>query len=461
MEEKKYLKWYNKVGYGCGDIGGNAIYAFLTSFVMIFLTDKVGLDPGIVGILMAVARVLDGISDICFGALIDRTKTKMGKARPWMFWGYFGNVITLIMIFAIPESLGDTAKYAYFFIAYTLLNAVFYTANNIAYSSLTALITRNNSERVQIGSIRFIFSFATSMVIQSVTVGAVAMMGNGAAAWRNIAIIYSVVGLLFNTISVMSVKELPEEKNIDHAVEENEAKEKGSLLQTAKLLIYNRFYLMIVALYILAQFYVAVCGMGIYYMTYILDNASLLGVFSWALNLPLMVGLIFTPFIVKRFNGMYKINLYSYVITIIFRIVMIIGGYMGNVPLMLFGLAVSSFGQGPMQGTLNALIAATSDYTYRVSGKRIDGLMYSCSSLGVKIGNGLGTALTGILLGASGYIANAAVQPASCINMLNFMYLWFPLIIFALQFIALYCLKVEKANRDWDMKHEKTEDIVR
>ena len=64
---------------------------------------------------------------------------------------------------------------------------------------------------------------------------------------------------------------------------------------------------------------------------------------------------------------MYKINLYSYVITIIFRIVMIIGGYMGNVPLMLFGLAVSSFGQGPMQGTLNALIAATSDYTYRVS----------------------------------------------------------------------------------------------
>lgn len=66
----------------------------------------------------------------------------MGKARPWMLWSYIGNTVCLIAIFAIPSSWGDTAKYAYFFIAYTLLNAVFYTANNIAYASLTALITK-------------------------------------------------------------------------------------------------------------------------------------------------------------------------------------------------------------------------------------------------------------------------------------------------------------------------------
>ena len=83
---------------------------------------------------------------------------------------------------------------------------------------------------------------------------------------------------------------------------------------------------------------------------------------------------------------------------------------MGNVPMMLIFTAIAAIGMSPMQGDLNALIAACSDYTYRTTGKRIDGTMYSCSSLGVKIGGGIGTALTGWLLAAGNYIANAASE---------------------------------------------------
>ena len=61
MTEKRYLKWYNKVGYGSGDIAGNVVYAFLSSFVMIYLTNTVGLNPGIVGTLIAVSKLLDGM----------------------------------------------------------------------------------------------------------------------------------------------------------------------------------------------------------------------------------------------------------------------------------------------------------------------------------------------------------------------------------------------------------------
>lgn len=149
MEERKYMKWYNKVGYGSGDIAGNVVYALLASFVMIFLTDTIGLNAGVVGTLIAVSKIFDGISDVFFGAMIDKTKSKMGKARPWMLYGYFGCAICLVAIFCIPTDMGQTAQYAWFFIAYTLLNAGFYTANNIAYSALTALITKNNSERVR------------------------------------------------------------------------------------------------------------------------------------------------------------------------------------------------------------------------------------------------------------------------------------------------------------------------
>lgn len=124
MTEKKYLKWYNIVGYGSGDIAGNVVYAFLTFFVMIYLTNSIGLDAGIVGTLIAISKLLDGVTDVFFGAIIDRTKSKMGKARPWMFYGFFGCAVTLFAIFAIPTDIGQVAQYAWFFIAYTLLNAV-------------------------------------------------------------------------------------------------------------------------------------------------------------------------------------------------------------------------------------------------------------------------------------------------------------------------------------------------
>lgn len=78
MEEKKYLKWYNKVGYGSGDIAGNVVFAFLSSFIMIYLTNTVGLNAGVIGSLIAASKVLDGISDVVFGSMIDRTHTKMG-----------------------------------------------------------------------------------------------------------------------------------------------------------------------------------------------------------------------------------------------------------------------------------------------------------------------------------------------------------------------------------------------
>ena len=235
---------------------------------------------------MMFSKLFDGVSDIFFGSMIDKTKSKMGKARPWMLWAYLGNAVMLAAIFMVPSGIGETAKYAYFFITYTLLNAVFYTANNIAYSSLTALITKNGGERVQMGSIRFIFAFGTSLAIQSVTVNAVKMFGGGAAGWRTVAIIYAVIGLVVNTISVFSVKELPEEELEGTVGTEKVQEEKYSLADAAKMLLANKFYLIICCVYILTQIFTATLNMGIYYMTYILGDDSLLGVFSVAINLP-------------------------------------------------------------------------------------------------------------------------------------------------------------------------------
>lgn len=490
--QRQYLTWPNKIGYGSGDVAGNVVYALLSAFVMIYLTDTAGLNPGIIGTLMMVSRLFDGFSDIIFGSLLDRTRTRMGRARPWMLWAFFGCAALIVAIFAIPPSLGDTAKYAWFFIAYTLLNAGFYTANNIAYSALTALITKNSEERVQMGSIRFVFAFGTNLLIQSVTVGAVEALGGGAQGWRAIAVIYALIGLAVNTLSVMSVRELPPEEledldtthekaedsegsaaddanNADDADDKEAGRkaetgdgagnrekaasaqggtgQKTSLRESVGLLLANRYYLIILAVFLLAQMFTATLNMGIYFMTYILGDARLLGPFAWAINVPLIAGLLLTPVVVARFGQMYRVNIVGYVIAVLGRLAVAASAYAGSVPLMLVFSGVASIGMSPLQGTLNALIAEASEHTYLRTGKRIDGLMFSCTSLGVKVGSGLGTALAGWLLAASGYVGDAAQQPESAIQMLYVMYLWFPVIANCLILLLLTRLDVEKANK--------------
>lgn len=442
---KTYLTWGNKIGYGSGDIAGNVVFAFLSAFLMIYLTDQMGLNAGIIGTLMMVAQLFNGVTDIGFGALLDRTHTRMGKARPWMLWPYIGCAVTLVASFAIPGGLGETGKYIWFFLAYILLNSVFFTANNIAYSALTSLITRNPVERVQMGSIRFMFAFTTSMLIQTFTVQGVRMLGGGADGWRAIAIIYAVIGLAVNTISVLSVKELPPEE-LDEG-HDSAAAERYSFKEGARILLANKFYLIILVIYLVQQIFTATLNMGIYFMTYVLGDATRLGAFAWAINIPLIIGLLFTPVLVKRYGQMYRLNIWGYVVAVLGRLGVVAGGYMGSIPLMIASSAIASLGMSPLQGTLNALIAEASEYTFLRTGKHIDGMMFSCTTLGVKIGGGVGTALAGWLLAASGYVGNATTQSSSAIHMLYFMYLWIPAIANLIILAFLTRLDVEKANR--------------
>ena len=447
MIDKRYLKWYNKIGYGSGDIAGNVVYAFLSTFMTYYLTDTVGMDIGIVGTLMALSKLFDGVTDLFFGTLIDKTHTKMGKARPWMIGGYIGCAVMLVAIFMVPEGWGENAQYAYFFITYTLLNAIFYTANNIAYASLTALITKNSSERVQLGSIRFMFAFATSMMIQAVTLGFVENLGGGAEAWKWVAIIYAVIGLVTNTLSGLSVKELPTEELDETDDKELQVQEeKYTLAEGAKLLFSNQYYLMICGTYLLTQLCQSTLNMGVFFMKYILGDAELLKNFSLSMNIPLILGLIVTPVLVKKMRGMYKLNIAGYSIAVLGRLGVALFAYAGNIPMMLVFSGIAALGTSPLQGDLNALIAACSEYTFHTQGKRIDGTMYSCSSFGIKVGGSIGTAISGWLMAAAGFVEKSAVQTDATIHMLHFLYLWAPVIINLLVALLLTRLDVEKAN---------------
>lgn len=447
-KQKNYLTFWQKVAYGSGDFGSNFFYMLLTSFAMLYLGNYVGLDVGIVGTLMAVSKLLDGITDVFFGRLIDKTNTKMGKARPWMFFSAFPLALCLIFCFAIPASLPEVGKYAFFFVFYTAANALFYTANNISYAAMTAYITRNDSERVSLGTYRYIFAVVASVLVMSVTAVLVERMGGDLAAWRNVAILFAVVLLVFNSLASLSCKELPpvEEETPAGQPAADQSRKKENFFTALRIILTNKYYLLLLAIYLLLYCNTGLASnVGTFYFTYVIGDLSLMGLTSLS-SFVMIVGLIANPILVKRF-GMYRVNLVSYLVNALLCLLLIPFAYAGNLVVLVAVSFIRSIAMAPLMGSINALVAEVGQNAYLKTHTHVEGMMFSCSSIGLKVGSGIGAAMAGWLLSFSGYVNGAVIQPGSALSMIKFCYAGLPFIMVVLMVVCLWRMKVVEENR--------------
>ncbi|AJD27840.1 MFS/sugar transport family protein [Clostridium botulinum] len=136
---KEIINFSEKLGYGLGDFACNLVWNSLSMFILYFYTDVMGMKAAIISTLMLVVRIIVGFMDIASGIVVDKTKTKYGKARPWILWMAIPFGISTILLFSIPN-IGKSGKLVYVVITYVLLNVI-YTAINIPYGVLNSLMT--------------------------------------------------------------------------------------------------------------------------------------------------------------------------------------------------------------------------------------------------------------------------------------------------------------------------------
>lgn len=172
--EKLALK--EKIGYALGDGAANIAWRGVATFLFIFYTDVFGISPATVGVLMLIARFGDGIIDIIMGIVCDRTNSKYGKFRPWILWTSIPLGITLSLLFTSPK-FGPTGKVIYAYATY-LIFFIVYTANNIPYGALMAVMTADDKERTSLGSYRMVGAFTGGMVVQGALLFLVLHFGN-------------------------------------------------------------------------------------------------------------------------------------------------------------------------------------------------------------------------------------------------------------------------------------------
>ena len=144
METQK-LKFTEKLAFGLGELPGT-MNSLLGAFLTMFYTDSVGMAAATVGTMFFISRLFDGITDLIAGNIVDHTHTKWGKARPWLLWWCIPFAVSLVLMFTAPD-FGTTGKIVYAFLTYNLAVTVVYTAINLPFGSLAALMTKNQTER--------------------------------------------------------------------------------------------------------------------------------------------------------------------------------------------------------------------------------------------------------------------------------------------------------------------------
>ena len=126
MNNKVSIK--EKLCYGIGSGGGNIITQILGTFLASYYTDTVGIAAAAIGTMMLLTRLLDGVSDVVMGGIVDRTNTKWGKARPWLLISAPLICGGLVLTFNVPASMSSGAKLVYAYLTYIFLNCITYTA---------------------------------------------------------------------------------------------------------------------------------------------------------------------------------------------------------------------------------------------------------------------------------------------------------------------------------------------
>lgn len=432
MEKKRSLKLSERISYACGDAASNVVWAALGAFVMMYYTDVAHISPGVIGMIMLVSRFLDGASDLIMGLVVDNTKSRFGKARPWLLRMAIPFAIATTLMFSVPD-FENKAKIIYIFVTYNLVMTM-YTMINLPYGSLSTLMTDDPYERSVLNIFRQIFAQITSLIITSATLPLIKVFGEGRMAWTITYGIFSAAAAVLFLICFAGTKE-----TVGIAAKERETVPVKKALFS---LLKNKCWVISMLLGTgTCLFFMAISTINSYFCVQVLHNDNMVGTLNAAYIAPMIVFFFFMAPIVKRV-GKRNTNLLGWLLILVSYVPLLMA--MTSVPVLIVSAVIRGIGYACVMGVQFAIIGDSVEYGEWKTGVRSEGLVFSAQSFGCKVGMGLGNALIGALLSWGGYDGELAVQPDSAITVIKVLYIGMPMIVAVLQMLLMIPYTIEK-----------------
>lgn len=432
MEGKKKLRISERISYACGDAASNVVWAALGAFAMMYYTDVAHINAGTIGVIMLISRFLDGVSDLLMGLVVDHTKSRFGKARPWLLRIAIPFAVATTLMFSVPD-FPDKIKVIYIFVTYNLVMTM-YTMINLPYGSLSTLMTDDSYERSVLNIFRQIFAQITSLIITSATLPLIHVFGDGQKAWTITYGIFSAVAAVLFLICFAGTKE-----TVGVAAKERDTVPvKKALLA----LIKNKCWVISMLLGTgTCLFYMAISTINSYFCVQILHNKNMVGTLNAAYIAPMIVFFFFMAPIVKKI-GKKRTNLLGWLIILLSYIPLLFA--MTTIPVLVVAAVFRGIGYACVMGVQFAIIGDSVEYGEWKTGVRSEGLVFSAQSFGCKVGMGLGSALIGALLEWGKYDGTLDVQPDSAITVIKVLYIGMPIIVAIFQMLLMIPYTIEK-----------------
>ncbi|MCD8051586.1 MAG: MFS transporter [Clostridiales bacterium] len=448
----------NKIGAGnlilwsCNGVSVQ-IQVLVLGYLTVYCTNALGLDAALVGTLLMASKIIDSISDILAGYVVDRTNTRWGRGRPYDFM-IIGLWFTTWLLYSVPTQFSLVVKCVWIVVCYALCQSFFKTFLTAAGNPYMVRAFNNNQKYIKLGSWGAMFCVVFIMIFNVTFPMLYAPIINDASGWSRmvgyLAVPLAIIGLL----RFFFIKE---KYDVDTG-----GGEKASLKDVATVFRTNKNIFPIAMVQL-------VVGMGgifsstvlSYYFLYIVGNVSISGMISM-FQVIAMLSLAFYPVILRKISVKHLIqwSLYGAIAYGLLNFFAV-----DNFPMLCVAGVIVGFVSLPASYMFNMLIIDCADYNEWKLGPRLEGSMTAITGFANKLGSALGTFVVGVLLSWAGFNGTLDVQPDSAIMMIRLCYSLVPMAFYLIAGLSLNFFKLDKIRPEMNAalaekraKYAKTAD---
>ncbi|WP_242622772.1 MFS transporter [Lachnoclostridium sp. Marseille-P6806] len=423
------------------------ILVLLYGFLMIYCTDTLKVNPALVSVLLMASKVVDGITDAVAGFLVDKTKTRWGKARPYEVF-IVGFWLCTWLLFSTPVGWSQTVKAVWIFAMYCLANAVCYTFLN---ANGTPYMVRafKDKQIVKLTSYGSVVTMLVAVVFNVAFPMIMARVATSAAGWSALVAMFAVP---FAAIGLLRMLFVPEKYDVDAKAGQTEQLKLRDIVTCVKT---NR-YILILALMNLVFNFVCNMGVNVYYYTYIVKNVDLMGVASLATVVVIPLAFLF-PRLIAKFSTI-RLMTAGFLISALGYLLNFFAG--SHIVLLLIAAVLTGAGTVPASMLIALVIIECADFNEWQGNHRMEGTMSSITGLASKVGAAAGTGILGILLAISGFTGDAATTPESSVIMIRMLFSLVPMILYILTALTLRQYKLGGQIEEIRADNQKRRDAI-
>ena len=375
------------------------------------------------------SRIVDAVTDLFAGFLVDKTNTRWGKGRPYEF-AILGVWLCTWLLYSAPAEAGNTVKAVWIFVMYMFVNSVFSTLLNASGNPYMVRAFKTNEQRVKLASFGGILIMVSSILINIIFPIAMNRIATSPKGWSAMIAMFALPLGLIGILRFFFVKET---EKVDTTSEAVHFKDVIAVLKD------NKYVYMIIAVQLV---YALVTGTGVasYYFTYIVHNVEIMGIVS-AMSVIVLPLMAFFPLMLKKIpmGKMVQIGCVFYTLG---SLVVFFSG--GSIPILIAATVLIGIGTLPITYLINLMALDCGSYNAYLGRQRMDGTIGAIKGFANKLGAALGAGLLGAMLSWGGFDANAASQTGSANFAISAVYGLIPAILFALIAVMLIFYKLDK-----------------